>query len=346
MMESGSTLELVADAPRTPATRFKLIEFNDVVMGDQAPYLVKGLIPTDGLTVIWGPPKCGKSFWAHDVAMHVALGWEYRGRTVKRGPVVYVACEGERGLRARIEAWRRDRLETYENFVPLWLLPTRLNLIEEWPELCNAIRTALSVVDPVAIVIDTLNRSLAGSENSDEDMAAYVGACDMIRECFPGVAVIVVHHCGHDATRPRGHTSLIGALDAQIAVKRLGDDTIVTEVERMKDGAEGAKTVSKLKVVEVGIDEDGDAITSCVVEPCEPTAADTDDGPRLTANQNTMFTILHSAGSAGLTVDRWNEKARSAGLGNNRKADLFDFREALRRKQLVHEYDGRWHADR
>ena len=61
----------------------------------------------------------------------------------------------------------------------------------------------------------------------------------------------------------------MGALDCQIAVKRLGDDTIVTEVERMKDGAEGARTVSKLKVVEVGIDDDGDPITSCVIEPAD-----------------------------------------------------------------------------
>jgi len=35
----------------------------------------------------------------------------------------------------------------------------------------------------------------------------------MIRNAF-GCAVIVVHHCGIDATRPRGHTSLAGAVDA------------------------------------------------------------------------------------------------------------------------------------
>ena len=27
---------------------------------------------------------------------------------------------------------------------------------------------------PAAVIIDTLNRSLAGSESSDEDMAAYI----------------------------------------------------------------------------------------------------------------------------------------------------------------------------
>lgn len=47
-------------------------------------YLVKGLLPNSGLAVIWGPPKCGKSFWAFDLGMHVALGRDYRGHRVQR----------------------------------------------------------------------------------------------------------------------------------------------------------------------------------------------------------------------------------------------------------------------
>ena len=60
---------------------------------------------------------------------------------------------------------------------------------------------------PAAVAIDTLNRSLAGSESSDEDMAAYIRAADAIRDAF-NCAVVIVHHCGHEGTRPRGHLSL------------------------------------------------------------------------------------------------------------------------------------------
>ena len=66
-------------------------------------------------------------------------------------------------------------------------------------------------------MLDTLNRSLQGSESKDEDMARYIAACDAIRDAFDCV-VPLVHHCGHDATRPRGHSSLGGAHDAMIAV--------------------------------------------------------------------------------------------------------------------------------
>ena len=66
------------------------------------------------------------------------------------------------------------------------------------------------------IVIDTLRRSLDGSESDDGDIAAYVGAADRVREVF-GCAIVLVHHSGLEAGRPRGHTSLGAAVDAQLA---------------------------------------------------------------------------------------------------------------------------------
>jgi hypothetical protein len=36
--------------------------------------------PRVGLIVVWGPPKCGKSFWVTDAMLHVALGWPYHLR--------------------------------------------------------------------------------------------------------------------------------------------------------------------------------------------------------------------------------------------------------------------------
>ena len=127
---------------------------------------------------------------------------------------------------------------------------------------------------PAAIVLDTLNRSLKGSESSDEDMGDYVKAADALREAFE-CAVIVVHHCGIDGTRPRGHTSLTGAVDAQLSVKREVGDVIVVTVDMMKDGAQGDTIASTLEVVDVGIDEDGEPITSCIIRSAETPDAKT-----------------------------------------------------------------------
>ena len=75
-----------------------LVAFDDVLMSTTGFYLVKNLIPRAGLVIVWGAPKCGKSFWTFDMLMHVAFGWEYRGLRVKGGPVVYCALEGAERL--------------------------------------------------------------------------------------------------------------------------------------------------------------------------------------------------------------------------------------------------------
>src|SRR5262249_4516093 len=124
-----------------------------------------------------------------------------------------------------------------------------------------------------AVVIDTLNRSLYGSETDDEDMADYIRAADAIHVAFNCVTPIV-HHCGIAANRPRGHTSLTGACDAQIAVaKDENDGNVTTTVEFMKDDEAGESVVSELKVVNLGLDDDEEPITSCVIVPTGESAA-------------------------------------------------------------------------
>jgi AAA domain len=305
-------------------------------------YLVKGIIPRDGLIVAWGPPKCGKSFWIFDLAMHVALGWQYRDRRVQQGSVVYCAFEGQTGIQARVEAFRQTFPIETDQPVPFYLQPVTLDLVAQQAELIAAIKRQGEGIAPSLVVLDTLNRSLRGSENDAKDMAAYIAAADAIREAF-NCAVVIVHHCGVDGTRPRGSTALSGAVDAQLAVKRDASDAIIVEVEFQKDGPAGDIIASRLEVVEVGKDEDGEIISSCVIRPTE-VSTPAADGPKMKKNQQTMFSILHGAGPGGLTTERWYEMARNEGLGVNRKADLYDLREALKSKGLVRQYGDRWNA--
>ena len=165
-------------------------------------------------------------------------------------------------------------------------------------------------------MLDTLNRSLNGSESSDEDMSAYVRATDAIRETFD-CSVLVIHHCGINDSRPRGHTSLTGAADAQLSVKRDYTGNILVTVEFMKDGEAGDTIVSKLESVEVGIDEDG-----------------------LTKNQLTYLSILKA--HEPIQIEALNERLRDAGIGVKRKADLVDLRLALQSKGLIYEGMNGW----
>lgn len=216
-----------------------------------------------------------------------------------------------------------------------------LDLIADQGELIATIKRHLDIDRPALVVLDTLNRSLRGSENDSKDMSAYVRAADAIRAAF-NCAVAIVHHCGVEGERPRGHTSLTGAVDAQLSVKRGSSETILVEVECAKDGPQGEIVASRLEVVGVGTDSDGEPISSCVVRPEETPAASMSSEPRLSKNQTTMFTILHATGQAGLTLAEWNQQARNIGIGGKRDATLYDLRQALKSKNLVREFNGRW----
>jgi AAA domain len=126
--------------------RIKLVPFNSIKLGTNRRYLVKGLIPHPGLTVIWGPPKCGKSFWTFDLAMHVALGREYRGKRVQQGPVVYCCFEVRKASRQEKKHLGRSNAEDADAEIPFHLMPITLDLIREHGDLITAVRFPLFTI--------------------------------------------------------------------------------------------------------------------------------------------------------------------------------------------------------
>src|SRR5262249_1465137 len=113
-------------------------------------------------------------------------------------------------------------------------------------------------------------------------------------------------------------------------------------VEWLKDGLEGDEIHSRLRVVDVGTDEDGDPETSCVVEPADAPQLDRRSG--LTRNQQTMLDILIDAGKGGLSVEEWNERGRAAGIGTKRSADLYDIRLKLKERKAIYAFNDRWYV--
>jgi hypothetical protein len=98
-------------------------------------------------------------------------------------------------------------------------------------------------------------------ENSAMDMGKFIARLKHVQE-QTGVAVLLVHHSGKDADRGmRGSSSLLGAVDLVMKV-----DTNVIAVEKNKDGPDGGQIHFELRQVDLGSDDEGDPIISCVVE--------------------------------------------------------------------------------
>lgn len=259
------------DAPRRPLD----IEWFDDVMPSLADgYLVKGVLACGAMSVIYGPSNSGKTFFALDLAFNIAIGASWRGQRVKQGCVLYLAAEGGRGVVNRIAALKSEHGICD---VPLALKRAGLDLLHDQADLQHIVDLAVAVNErapglPLLIVIDTLSRVMAGGdENSAADMTALIRNVDAVREAT-GAHVMVVHHTGKDAARgARGHSSLRAATDTEIEV---GNESgaRAAMVTKQRDYQGGETFAFGLKTVSLGFDQDGDEVTSCVVE-----ASDTAD---------------------------------------------------------------------
>jgi RecA-family ATPase len=170
--EAKATADLIAKIEKS------ILHFDEIKLSTGRRYLVRNIIPRTGLTVVWGAPKCGKSFWVYDLMMHVARGLKYHGRPVHQGAVVYCMFEGQGGADTRAEAYRQEKLKG-DPSGPFYVETLTLDLIKNHEALIEAIKRRLGDEIPVGIVLDTLNRSLVGSESKDEDMSAYISAAHL-----------------------------------------------------------------------------------------------------------------------------------------------------------------------
>jgi hypothetical protein len=313
----------------------RLIPWDSVTVGEEPEFFIEGILPREGLGVIYGPPKSYKTFLVLDWAAHIARGQPYRGREVQQSAVMYCAFEGQHGFAKRVEAYRRTHLADSGESVPIHLQPIRLNFSKEVGDLIATVREA--GVEPGLVVLDTLNRSLVGSESKDVDMTAYLAAADELRQAF-NCPVLIVHHSGLEGGRPRGHSSLTGAADVQVSTLRQGEVSTTT-VEFMKDGPEGATLYSKLEIVDVGHGK-----TSCVIVEAGELEQEK-KAPKRDALAGTMLRVLQQGGPLPLT--EWNARSAEAATPAPERYQLTRARKALDDHGLVLVLDdGRWDVAR
>lgn len=245
------------------ASRFQLVQAAQFAEGASPRWLVKGVIPQAELVVIYGESTVGKTFAVLDLVAAIARGVPWRGLKVRQGRVIYVAAEASGGFRKRLKAYARHHDIDLAN-VALWVVPSAPNLLlkDDALELSRAI-AALGPAD--VVVIDTLAQVTPGAnENAAEDMGKALAHCKGIHRAT-GAVVLLVHHSGKDASRgARGWSGLRAAADAELEVVRLGAARVV-QMTKQKDGDDRGRWAFDLAELVVGVDEDGDEITSCAV---------------------------------------------------------------------------------
>lgn len=239
-------------------------------------WVVKGLLEADTTGMIYGAPGDGKSFLAFDLACCVATGTPWHGRKVAQGPVLYIAGEGQGGIKRRLAAWEKANNVELSG-APLIVTVSACDLYDadSAKNLAAEAKKALGDVVPVLVIIDTVARSMgAGNENDSADAGRYVASVDAaLREPF-GAHVMMVHHSGKDAARgARGSTVFKSSVEQQFELQKDGKSKRRLVCHKMKDGIEPEAFHFELETVQLGTfkDQFGDveAVTSAVVRPLD-----------------------------------------------------------------------------
>jgi hypothetical protein len=319
-------------------------------------WLVDEVLVEGSVISLYGPSGSLKSFVAIDIAMSVATGFDWHGREVKQGPVVYVTGEGRDQIGFRLDAWERARGYTAD--APIFVVPLGIAVSDpEWVgHLMAAIDGATST--PAMIWLDTLARTFgAGDENSQKDMNAFISGMDALRDRYRCV-VGVVHHTGKESERGlRGSSALYAAMDTVIRTDRTAGNLLVTLKNqqphgKQKDAAEFDDITLEAQPVTLGEDAKGRPITSLALvqvearPPIDPQKARKwsaealqiideylDQGVRPTSNQiATAVTLRFGKGKTvqSATIDRALDDLVKGGVLTVRK-DNRDFNQWDRR---------------
>jgi hypothetical protein len=222
------------------AWRDQLVSARDLrnAVFDPISYIVPGFI-TEGVTLLVGRPKVGKSWWILDVCLAVASGQPALGKLPpQRGDVLYLALEdSKRRLRSRLDKLLPNGSEWPESLklVPLggWRRSDQGGLrdIADW---CRSVRR------PTLIVIDTLERFRKPASGKSPLYSADYEAITCLQQIANEfrVAIVLLHHDrksdADDAfDTVSGTLGLTGAADTILIIKKRNGN--VTLLARGRD---------------------------------------------------------------------------------------------------------------
>ncbi|WP_396929176.1 AAA family ATPase [Mycolicibacterium sp.] len=201
----------------------------DAQVFDPIDYAVPDIIP-EGLSILVGPPKVGKSWLVGGVGLGCAAGGLVFGRVkVTKRPVLYLALEdGHRRLQSRFRhLMMGDGIPVGIHVITQAVSSAVIPTITEFCQLNSG--------DRPMVIVDTLGRARpprpAGSDAYQWDYA--VGA--QLKACidsFPGSSLLVVHH-----SRKQESADFVDSVSGTAGVAGAADAVLVLSRDRHSDQA-------------------------------------------------------------------------------------------------------------
>lgn len=188
----------------------ELMEESDV----ETSWVVDGLLPTAGFSILVSKPKTGKSTTARAAALCVATGEPFLGKTTWKGAVIYLALEEKRD---EIKRHFKDMGATGEEEIHIYVGGAPVDAIDQMQRIVHKIK-------PTLVIIDPLFRFTRVKDGNDYTQVtnALNPLLRLARDT--GTHVLCVHHttkgdrCAEDSVL--GSQAIFGSVDTLMVMKR------------------------------------------------------------------------------------------------------------------------------
>ena len=177
-------------------------------------WLVDGLLPFGGFSIVVAKPKVGKSTLARALALHVARGESFLGRSVTKGAVVYLALEEKR---SEVKRHFKDMGAVGDEDVHVYVGGAPADAIGE-------IKNVVGNVKPALVIIDPLFRFTKVKDGNDYHQVT--NALDPLLRLArdTGTHVLCVHHSRKGESSPEesflGSQAIFGSVDTLVCMRR------------------------------------------------------------------------------------------------------------------------------
>ena len=281
-------------------------------------WLIKNLVERNGVVILAGEKQAGKTFAALDMGMKVARGLPYGGKKTRQGVVIHIAIEDGRGVRMRAEGYRRFNDISPDQDIPYIVMDREFSLMSD-----DAVNKLIQIAHEWAdyygmpvelIIIDTWSVATEGLNEIDgAEVGKVLARINRLKD-ETGATICLVHHMNASGSRVRGHTSIEANVSNVIEIKPAmtipdnrrdqprpildakGRHVRYVTLTKNKNGLNNIKWKLSLEVVHLGVDADGDPITTCV---CVPVARNEAQAPKerrsLSPDQKLVYDALLAA---------------------------------------------------
>lgn len=231
-----------------PETRPKLFTLADLLTGELAPvrWVVEGLVPAQGISVLGGDSGVGKSWLVYSLALCAAAGVDFLGQFPTQAcPVlVFDAESGEslirRRMRKLVNGLAGDGV-TLPDDLPLRVFAGPLRL--DGPKQTTGLADYLKREGVRLAIADPLIHSLPQGAN-ENDSATMAKLFESVRYVMgeTGCTFVFVHHSRkRSMTNPndaasmlRGSSAIRGVLDSHLFLRKLRPGSLLCEHDKSR----------------------------------------------------------------------------------------------------------------